>query len=259
MPLARGSSPHARGARRGYTLFELTPRLIPACAGSTQHRNPEAHRITAHPRMRGEHRLPGAVVATMDGSSPHARGALRDGFHPGDPCGLIPACAGSTEKVVPAEATSGAHPRMRGEHLKHRRSESPNMGSSPHARGARRRWRACDVPAGLIPACAGSTPSSPRRQCAPEAHPRMRGEHSSLLGAVSPPLGSSPHARGARNRRRVRRPHAGLIPACAGNTDHTRRRPTEQTAHPRMRGEHSPVDSTVLSDKGSSPHARGAR
>ena len=139
-----------------------------------------------------------------------------------------------------SRASSGNHPRMRGEHL------------VPRLRAAR-----CN---GIIPACAGSN----RQSCTARACQR----------------GSSPHARGApwpfllwpfafRDHPRMRGEHGfrliyaglvlGIIPACAGRTGfddfldmrlpglspHARGAPsrpprgrTGSRDHPRMRGEH---------------------
>ena len=158
-----------------------------------------------------------------------------------DVLGIIPACAGSTTLTYERDVTiagssphaRGAracgsilippkvdHPRMRGEHLE--------------------RGRKAKVADGIIPACAGSTElelnktgsftgSSPHargardRSCPSNArswdHPRMRGEHASG--------------------RRPSRRDPGIIPACAGST----------------RG----MSADALGQRGSSPHARGAR
>ena len=321
---ARGSSPHARGARNVKSASSISawdhPRMrgehplatlynghvlgiIPACAGSTQMNGLAGRHVMGssphargarpttaksarswrdHPRMRGEHQvqllahlhvvgiIPACAGSTMsmsvrrvciEGSSPHARGARpspsssastpRDhprmrgehlpGPHPaGHARGIIPACAGSTggmPAIVPPEtgssphargalgsqrrtrAWAGDHPRMRGEH--DGREDRPRRG------------------AGIIPACAGSTE-----------------EVTNWIPCV---VGSSPHARGARNRCRQasyrRRDHPrmrgehsllkfldykldGIIPACAGSTFQT-------TGGNRTAA-------------GSSPHARGA-
>ena len=157
--LLMGSSPHARGApperagrkrqwrdhprMRGEHLEEghlraLRVGIIPACAGSTA-------------RFKWS-------KASLQGSSPHARGAQR--------------LANATERI------DGDHPRMRGEHA---------VGDALRI-----------MVRGIIPACAGSTfgssipaawrkGSSPHARGAPlsgavdgnhvEDHPRMRGEH----------------------------------------------------------------------------------
>ena len=88
-------------------------------------------------------------------------------------------------------------------------------------------------------------------------HPRMRGEHIkyTLDGATS--QGSSPHARGTRGRSCCRYVCAGIIPACAGNTDVPVVGTWVGGDHPRMRGEHSSLFPPTCAEQGSSPHARG--
>ena len=90
--------------------------LIPACAGSTLRALMRSCSGGAHPRMRGEHAYTDEWPTNEEGSSPHARGALRAGdVHAGE-LGLIPACAGSTHSRRYRTPTPEAHPRMRGEH-----------------------------------------------------------------------------------------------------------------------------------------------
>ena len=208
--------------------------------------------------MRGEH----VKYATKDmqtvGSSPHARGALKgrrsQGVRPWD------------------------HPRMRGEHHAQGTESANDWGSSPHARGAPGR-RLNYLPAGgIIPACAGSTPTTwawetrsrdhPRMRgehsypLSPTAlaldHPRMRGEHASISLSTSGCAGSSPHARGALCPSRLRWDGLGIIPACAGSTRDQQRRRAAPRDHPRMRGEHRAHGKRRGKEGGSSPHARGA-
>ena len=50
------------------------------------------------------------------GSSPHARGAPVVRVAVAAPRGIIPACAGSTEKESQTFFAARDHPRMRGEH-----------------------------------------------------------------------------------------------------------------------------------------------
>ena len=108
---------------------------------------------------------------------------------------------------------------MRGEHITSSEKAQPSLGSSPHARGA---------PLSLPP---------PRRS---------RG-------------GSSPHARGAHEAAQAAVSVPGIIPACAGSTQTSRRGRTRRKDHPRMRGEHSLRYAPHVVTTGSSPHARGAR
>ena len=74
---------------------------------------------------------------------------------------------------------------------------------------------------------------------------------------ISP--GSSPLARGTLRRCRARCSWLGLIPARAGNTHSNGRWPARWGAHPRSRGEHSPVSVMTGNHTGSSPLARGTR
>ena len=216
--VAVGSSPHARGARDLEPDHLQALRLIPACAGSTRSAGAADLARVAHPRMRGEHGPQQEKRYAATGSSPHARGALGPDPQGGDVQRLIPACAGSTPATGGCCRSSGAHPRMRGEHLPTRLGLLWGYGSSPHARGAHGSPADRHLWGGLIPACAGSTSSARAEKGIRRAHPRMRGEHWDKAPKVGTYNGSSPHARGARRTRGAGGPRCGLIPACAGST-----------------------------------------
>ena len=160
-----GSSPHARGAHLGGRVERPRLGIIPACAGSTAVCRASCRTSWDHPRMRGEHALGGLVDSALEGSSPHARGALHHLDERLVEHGIIPACAGSTSPQARTRRTSRDHPRMRGEHPRRRLQRSRILGSSPHARGAHGRAGGRHPRGGIIPACAGSTRSvpSPRR------------------------------------------------------------------------------------------------
>ena len=128
---------------------------------------------------------------------------------------------------------------MRGEHVTEHSSHMVRVGSSPHARGALVHGVGVRHVAGIIPACAGSTPTFLMWLRIIWDHPRMRGEH--LVKGLCDNL------------------HVGIIPACAGSTPSTARSSPRPGDHPRMRGEHWSRISDVLWAMGSSPHARGAR
>ena len=252
-----GSSPHARGTRLHQITNPFRNGIIPACAGNTGTHTMTRNTIGDHPRMRGEHSGSFGGVRNSAGSSPHARGTL--GNPPGRTQihGIIPACAGNTERKASRNARRGDHPRMRGEHDHHPKHRSGHVGSSPHARGTRRHQYQCQRQPGIIPACAGNTashtPTSRRRW----DHPRMRGEHCCTWASIPAMTGSSPHARGTPFIRSYSASSTGIIPACAGNTSQRDRGPDTGRDHPRMRGEHPYGAMSRTSGKGSSPHARG--
>ncbi|ENO18103.1 hypothetical protein HMPREF9004_1134 [Schaalia cardiffensis F0333] len=155
-PIA-GSSPLTRGARRFPHGCHETGGLIPAHAGSTRRHRRGPQTRWAHPRSRGEHFRMAASSACVTGSSPLTRGApqtLDDSRNCG---GLIPAHAGSTNIDYTHRASSTAHPRSRGEHLRCNPLLLRSDGSSPLTRGAPATAQYDARLPGLIPAHAGST------------------------------------------------------------------------------------------------------
>ena len=168
--------------------------------------------------MCGEHRSIVGIGVACQGSSPHVRGAPFVDRFVISRSGIIPACAGSTGSRMDAHDEPRDHPRMCGEHSSGRHELCNGSGSSPHVRGARRfyssRWQAM----GIIPACAGSTACRVLFWWCPWDHPRMCGEHPTILNCALIGRGSSPHVRGAPENGKLTVHVAGIIPACAGST-----------------------------------------
>ena len=175
---------------------------------------------------------------TLEGSSPHTRGARRRFLAAAAGLGIIPAYAGSTFRRSSDSGRMPDHPRIRGEHLRFQRVVLEFVGSSPHTRGARRSLRESRGCSGIIPAYAGSTRRLSRRRGRRADHPRIRGEHLPAGAVTLGAEGSSPHTRGARRSDDRRR---------AGAPD-----------HPRIRGEHILPSAMCAMATGSSPHTRGA-
>ena len=211
-----------------------------------------------HPRMRGEHSRMASPGVYSVGSSPHARGARTAYVQAVINGGIIPACAGSTTRACSGIACCRDHPRMRGEHSASLIASRSITGSSPHARGAPSGIDPKRIDAGIIPACAGSTNRPKSNQAVNRDHPRMRGEHSRGKVVVRDKTGSSPHARGAPQGVLLVRHPKGIIPACAGSTEHLWQLRRLLVDHPRMRGEHLASHIWPRFIQGSSPHARGA-
>ena len=72
--------------------------IIPACAGSTPTRPRITNSARDHPRMCGEHSFLSILKMFSMGSSPHVRGAQRGCYQGLRAGGIIPACAGSTQR-----------------------------------------------------------------------------------------------------------------------------------------------------------------
>ena len=131
-------------------------------------------------------------------------------------------------------------------------------GSSPHVRGAQDLSGLGHGLQGIIPACAGSTPSNHTCRLWRRDHPRMCGEHRWQRRWCRWQAGSSPHVRGARVGPACAVSVAGIIPACAGSTGPRGTPQRHHGDHPRMCGEHPKGLPFLSMSSGSSPHVRGA-
>ena len=149
----------------------------------------------------------------------------------------IPACAGKTNNKPEGFQNRQEHPRVRGEN------------GVPPSRFSLFRWN--------IPACAGKTSQCRRIVCTCWEHPRVRGENTVTWEGVNGIPGTSPRARGKRLGEWHTPIDTGNIPACAGKTNHGRRRKSYNTEHPRVRGENAMSISPKATEKGTSPRARG--
>ena len=201
-PCVPGSSPLTRGKRRSQAVNLPGDGLIPAHAGKTGN-GVGTHGVSpAHPRSRGENCARWRTRTRQRGSSPLTRGKPPG---PGSACrpwGLIPAHAGKTSGRGGPRPQPEAHPRSRGENAPTVRPGLRGTGSSPLTRGKRCLEGLAVDRRRLIPAHAGKTllarPNAPE----PTAHPRSRGENSSLVATPTSAAGSSPLTRGKRRLRR---------------------------------------------------------
>ena len=231
-----------RGAPNLAAVVCLTGRIIPAYAGSTQHRNScqSAHRD--HPRVCGEHQVVMRATLPLRGSSPRMRGAPRDGANPEADLRIIPAYAGSTGDFAWGTDENEDHPRVCGEHHVRGSDVARAEGSSPRMRGA----------------LANRSAARWRQGCAVRDHPRVCGEHSAPEVRSCHSSGSSPRMRGARARHLGAEAGQRIIPAYAGSTKALCTRTAGRTDHPRVCGEHRWARLATSCARGSSPRMRGA-
>ena len=172
---AYGSSPLARGLRRGRRVQVRRARIIPARAGFTE-RSGRAWPATAdHPRSRGVYAAAIAASTPPWGSSPLARG-LRTQRAGGPQLGrIIPARAGFTPLRSAGPTGRRDHPRSRGVYRYPGGKARLAPGSSPLARGLRRQGRQRPRGSRIIPARAGFTSPRATRAADGPDHPRSRG------------------------------------------------------------------------------------
>ena len=258
-----------------------------------------ACRCWDHPRSRGVYHYDGGVYPGTRGSSPLARGLLQGGLLRGSRVRIIPARAGFTSVSTIRTTRERDHPRSRGVYGAAPLEDSSACGSSPLARGLRRRTLRRLVRLRIIPARAGFTLRSWTRPARPPDHPRSRGVYptsttrSSPKGGSSPlargllssasgrvrqmgssplargllssasgrvrQMGSSPLARGLQHPRPLGRVQHGIIPARAGFTIGAPSVVVVCPDHPRSRGVYSSDRDDQGSARGSSPLARGLR
>ena len=192
-----GSPPHTRGPQGiGLPLFR---------------------HVGDHPRIRGDHRDCMSRPFCVMGSPPHTRGPRTGRRHRVLPRGITPAYAGTTSTGARTSRIWRDHPRIRWDHALTLIAVERGVGSPPHTRGPRRHQVFPPAEPGITPAYAGTT--DPLRTCHPHEwdHPRIRGDHYTLVALCTTLLGSPPHTRGPLARRTVLRQHHGITPAYAGD------------------------------------------
>ena len=130
-----GSSPLARGLQAPPGVLEFGRRIIPARAGFTKRTKAANKSKTDHPRSRGVYPHGFPWGRWPHGSSPLARGLLKQEFYDKPTSGIIPARAGFTPPCAHACQNRWDHPRSRGVYRRTSLRCLTSLGSSPLARG----------------------------------------------------------------------------------------------------------------------------
>ena len=170
-----GSSPLARGLRVHGADHRLRDGIIPARAGFTTPPRALTPPWPDHPRSRGVYRVIPETRLRIDGSSPLARGLHVQSHVLVAAWGIIPARAGFTGFASRLVCVHTDHPRSRGVYTSLRGPEGLPGGSSPLARGLRRKPRCSTFVRGIIPARAGFTGERSSAPPSRRDHPRSRG------------------------------------------------------------------------------------
>ena len=132
-------------------------RIIPARAGFTRPDNNGRPREWDHPRSRGVYSVRYSVPEKMTGSSPLARGLLKDTRAGLTRRGIIPARAGFTLIPIKYLGYMRDHPRSRGVYARPAMVTRYMYGSSPLARGLPGKRVSKNPVSRIIPARAGFT------------------------------------------------------------------------------------------------------
>ena len=255
--LGKGSSPRVRGTRLWWFSCSVLLGIIPACAGNTNRLAVRRPAWRDHPRVCGEHALLMILSTGSAGSSPRVRGTRTHETYSRWEVGIIPACAGNTKRTRPWPAEAGIIPACAGNTGSSLVRWVRSSGSSPRVRGTLERLEAFARAVGIIPACAGNTAHMICLELPTRDHPRVCGEHDHIGHGGIRVKGSSPRVRGTPGRRVCAQAMRGIIPACAGNTLRPSHASSMHGDHPRVCGEHSGEGGEPEPKSGSSPRVRG--
>ena len=170
-----GSSPLARGLPSPDVNKQNDWGIIPARAGFTRRAGNMYCGLGDHPRSRGVYKSSTVTLDAMFGSSPLARGLLLHEAAHRLGHGIIPARAGFTRRRPRFRSRRWDHPRSRGVYPIWFATASRCAGSSPLARGLRKRCPRPPVSRRIIPARAGFTSPTPDHSAPTGDHPRSRG------------------------------------------------------------------------------------
>ena len=149
------------------------------------------------------------------------------------------------------------HPRSRGVYIDQGAMMRIGEGSSPLARGLLGETLSVKDIIGIIPARAGFTSTTGRRQGHLPDHPRSRGVYGGISNSNESYTGSSPLARGLHTTVSGNAQFYRIIPARAGFTTTRASAPPRRPDHPRSRGVYATLRLSSPWAWGSSPLARG--
>ena len=234
--LVDGSSPRMRGKPGVVNTWSPIDRIIPAHAGQTISPHPQSDVPADHPRACGANFVKAVPALASAGSSPRMRGKPVVFPRGRGNRRIIPAHAGQTLDADFVVAGATDHPRACGANDLVDLPPPSGVGSSPRMRGKRLTVGRCGVMFRIIPAHAGQTPSPSRRGCRRPDHPRACGANPFPLRTGPSDSGSSPRMRGKHLGADRFNQRGRIIPAHAGQTPSANGRRSRATDHPRACG-----------------------
>ena len=207
----------ARGRVVVHTIHSRVLGNTPACAGEERdHRRFRPLDLEIPPRARGR-------------GSPYPWQRVGNGN--------TPACAGKSDRLDRAARHPRKYPRVRGEEEIPKGGTLSYMEIPPRARGRVIDWIERQGIRGNTPACAGKRPPSRATMRAIRKYPRVRGEETRALSAMTAVREIPPRARGRGNLDRHTPGVRGNTPACAGKRNLMHSHSRWGRKYPRVRGE----------------------
>ena len=168
-------SPRVRGNPSVGRRRTHRSRSIPACAGEPRHSCSMPLARGVYPRVCGEPRRGGSILAGLRGLSPRVRGNPDCLFLHGHWHGSIPACAGEPPARPPLRLYLEVYPRVCGGTEPFPATFYLWDGLSPRVRGNLHSMFAKLSTTGSIPACAGEPVAIPNADGTVTVYPRVCG------------------------------------------------------------------------------------
>ena len=257
-PRARmGSPPRVRGLPRLTTRHSATPRITPACAGTTTGPAPRPTEAWDHPRVCGDYGTHLPTTPAPRGSPPRVRGLLYPSGRNTVEIGITPACAGTTHQQQPGNRQRWDHPRVCGDYESLKCWGIMATGSPPRVRGLPRLTTRHSATPRITPACAGTTPTCPTVRQLARDHPRVCGDYIATCCSPNGQVGSPPRVRGLLCGNSQWQWSGRITPACAGTTILRCIICSIGWDHPRVCGDYYATEISQMAETGSPPRVRG--
>ena len=136
LPAVRiGSPPRMRGKASTHSTIASCTGITPAYAGKSIMDHVMEVRYWDHPRVCGEKLIVPRASDEYPGSPPRMRGKVQRSSMGFPVCGITPAYAGKSHRLVSRRRQSGDHPRVCGEKKPPCLPRHTTMGSPPRMRG----------------------------------------------------------------------------------------------------------------------------
>ena len=258
-PCFEGLSPRGRGKLHLRVVGGRRCGSIPAWAGETPPTYGVGGGLEVYPRVGGGNFTYRSCARSTAGLSPRGRGKLSQCA--GSPCrrGSIPAWAGETPPRFVRSIAIAVYPRVGGgNRLEQRRKRLPR-GLSPRGRGKHVHDGGERAAVGSIPAWAGETQGLRQRVHRDGVYPRVGGGNLRGRENYLYITGLSPRGRGKLARAVSPTFSDRSIPAWAGETPRSRRKPSVWAVYPRVGGGNDYRSVIGRVGDGLSPRGRGKR
>ena len=191
-------------------------RSTPAHAGKSASYREKFVAQGDHPRTCGEKKIAGYTHALASGSPPRMRGKVHVDAAPKVDRGITPAYAGKSTYRKTLRCSRSDHPRVCGEKTHTECMLWSSKGSPPRMRGKGQLTIITAFSFRITPAYAGKSYPVILWPLHQQDHPRVCGEKSSLLWALSRIQGSPPRMRGKAHKEEIWQKGYRITPAHAG-------------------------------------------